>query len=233
MATPPPSFPPRLTFGSLAIYPRKPLTTQLQKDASAFIVSGVKRDAVTTRTNPPRSYIQIAIDKLVELLPGSCLDGFFDSGAVLVAAPGSALSRANSVSPTRSICKALRDAGLGSEISTCLQRVKAIRKSAYCAPGERPEAIEHYETMAVDLPLHAQPPERILLVDDVITRGATVMAAAARLRDAYPGAVIDVFALARTETIGDRFYDPCVGEITIWPNGTNVQRHDSVGLLNE
>jgi hypothetical protein len=38
MATPPPSFPPRLAFGSFAIYPR-PLTTKLHQDAKALILA--------------------------------------------------------------------------------------------------------------------------------------------------------------------------------------------------
>ena len=226
MATRPPSFPPRLTFGSFTIYPRQPVT-QLHRDAKAFILA-VKRDAVSQRVTPPRPYISIVIDKLVEQLAASCLRDFFHADAVLVPAPSSSPSKSNSVSATRSLCKALWDAGLGDRVSACLQRVKPIRKSAYCAPGERPEALEHYKTMAVKIPLHDKPPDRILIIDDVITRGATLMAAAARLRDAYPEATIEAFALARTETMGEKFYDPCMGEITASSSGMNTQRHDSL-----
>jgi Na+/citrate or Na+/malate symporter len=41
-------------------------------------------------------------------------------------------------------------------------------------------------------------PERILLVDDVITKGRTLIAAATRVHEAFPQAPICAFALLRT-----------------------------------
>lgn len=41
-------------------------------------------------------------------------------------------------------------------------------------------------------------PDEILLVDDVVTRGATLLGAANKLVDAYPNARISTFAAIRT-----------------------------------
>ena len=226
MATRLPSFPPSLRFGSLAIYPEKPRITPLQKNAAAFIVSGVKRDAVTARP-PHKSYIQIAIEQLVALMPGSVLEGFFDPAAVLVPLPGSAQQRANSVSATRSICRALYDADLGARVVPCLNRHKAVQKSAFAAPGQRPEAIDHFNSITVDLPVTESELTTVLLVDDVLTRGATSIGAATAIRARFPNAQIKLFALARTDPMGERFYDPCVGTIFCQPNGW-VRRQNGV-----
>ena len=226
MATQPPSFPPNLPFGSLAIYPQKPHTTPLQLNAAAFIVRGVKRDAATA-VGPHRSYIQIAIDKLVELMPGSLLDAFFEPDAVLVPLPGSTLSRANTVSAPRSIGLALVDAGLGARVLMCLRRVESISKSAFASSGQRPDAIQQYESMALEVPLHEPEPTNILLIDDVVTRGATAMGGAARLLTAFPNASIKLFALARTDPVNASFYDPCVGTITIQRNGLYLKRSNA------
>jgi pyrimidine operon attenuation protein/uracil phosphoribosyltransferase len=60
------------------------------------------------------------------------------------------------------------------------------------------------------------PDLRLTLVDDVITRGRTLLAAAARLQEAFPCAEISAFALVRTlsrnETLS-RVLDPCEGEV--------------------
>jgi hypothetical protein len=195
----------------------------LQLNAAAFIVRGVKRDAVTS-TRPRRPFIQIAIDKLVALIPGSQLEHFFDVGAALVPLPGSGLSRTNSISATRSIAKALLFAGLGSRLLPCLRRNVAVQKSAFASPGERPDAIAHRDSMTVELPMHDEAPRSILLVDDVLTRGATAMGAAARLGEQFPEAHIKLFALARTDLLTDRFYEPIVGVITIQSNGCSLRR---------
>jgi adenine/guanine phosphoribosyltransferase-like PRPP-binding protein len=55
-----------------------------------------------------------------------------------------------------------------------------------------------------------------VLIDDVVTKGRTLLAAATRVREALPGAEIRAFALLRTMGFIqgiDRLLDPCVGEI--------------------
>jgi hypothetical protein len=64
-------------------------------------------------------------------------------------------------------------------------------------------------------------PDGIVLVDDVITKGRTLLAAATRVHEAFPNARIRAFALLRTmgmvPEIG-QLLDPCVGEIR-WQGG--------------
>ena len=65
----------------------------------------------------------------------------------------------------------------------------------------------------------------IVLIDDVITKGRTTLAAALRLREAFPAATIRAFALVRTMGfVGDieRLFEPCEGSIH-W-NGIDAYR---------
>jgi len=60
--------------------------------------------------------------------------------------------------------------------------------------------------------------ERIVLVDDVITRGATMLGAASRLAEVYPEAEIRCFAMIRTMSRSETFVrilDPCLGHIRL------------------
>jgi len=59
-------------------------------------------------------------------------------------------------------------------------------------------------------------PTKFVLVDDVITKGRTILAAAIRLHEAFPNADIRAFALIRTmgfvAKINDNL-DPCQGQV--------------------
>jgi phosphoribosylpyrophosphate synthetase len=68
-------------------------------------------------------------------------------------------------------------------------------------------------------------PKEILLVDDVVTRGATIVGAANKLHDAFPGARIRAFAAMRTISPPQTFSQivcPCVGKIML--NGQDTRR---------
>jgi hypothetical protein len=66
---------------------------------------------------------------------------------------------------------------------------------------------------------------RLIIVDDVITKGRTLLAAALRLHEAFPNADIRAFALVRTmgfvARLGDTL-DPCQG-IVRWA-GNDARR---------
>jgi hypothetical protein len=60
-------------------------------------------------------------------------------------------------------------------------------------------------------------PGPLVLVDDVITKGRTLIAAAKRLAKIYPDRSITAFALIRYRGFVDEFesrIDPCIGTLT-------------------
>lgn len=149
------------------------------------------------------------------------LAGFFDSSDVLVPVPGSEPRDPALRSVTSLLAEALVREGLAGAHWQCIRRVRQVRKSATAAPRERPTAQRHYDSLAVEFAQVAGDPARMTLVDDVVTRGRTLLAAATRLRDAFPNTRIQGFALLRTLGFAsrvDRLWDPCIGEIT-WRRG--------------
>jgi hypothetical protein len=147
------------------------------------------------------------------------LAGFFAPTDLLVPVPGSAPYRTGASWASLDLALALVDEGLGGAAWTGLHRARAVRKSATAAPGTRPTVNLHYESFYVERP--AQPPEGIVLIDDVVTKGRTLLAAASRVREAFPAAQIRAFALLRTMgMIPDvqHLVDPCRGQIR-WRGG--------------
>ncbi len=147
----------------------------------------------------------------------------FRKPVVLVPVPGSGQSPRGPWVGERLAC-ALERAGLAQAVWPVLRRRTAVRKSAFAPAGERPSVLEHYRSLAIERAWEeggAQRPARLVLVDDVITRGRTLLAAAARLREAFPGCEIRAFALMRTLGRGEtpwRNPDPCEGEVR-WLRG--------------
>ena len=142
------------------------------------------------------------------------LAGFFGTTDVLVPVPGSAPSVPGGWWAAKHLAAALVNEGLGYVAWPGLRRVRAVRKSATSAPGERPTVNLHYESFLVERT--AIPPERIVLIDDVVTKGRTLLAAASRVHEAFPCAQIRAFALVRTMGLIPgvlQLLDPCKGEI--------------------
>jgi predicted amidophosphoribosyltransferase len=147
----------------------------------------------------------------------------FGKETFLVPVPGSAALATSRLWAAERLAFALHQMGLGREVRTCLRRVSSVRRSASSAAGQRPHVYEHYASFVVDVPACARDglPERILLVDDVITKGRTLLAAAARLREAFPSTHIQAFALVRTLKPGEpvrHLLNPCEGVVR-WGGG--------------
>lgn len=75
----------------------------------------------------------------------------------------------------------------------------------------------------------ADGPAEIILVDDVVTKGATFAGAAARLMEIYPGVPIRGFAISRATSDFDKIQDPLAGEIEIEADGSKSRRNDHPG----
>lgn len=146
------------------------------------------------------------------------LANLFGGAAALVPVPGSAIGESANW-PASQLALALREIGLARHVWKGLHRQSAVTKSATARASERPTVREHYESFSVERPILAI--HKILLVDDVITKGRTLLAAAARLQMRFPHADIRAFALIRT--LGfvsrvDQLEETCHGVVR-WAGG--------------
>jgi adenine/guanine phosphoribosyltransferase-like PRPP-binding protein len=142
---------------------------------------------------------------------------------VLVPIPRCGPSTSGAAWVAGELAVALQRFGLAAAVWTGLKRKYAIRKSATAPDGERPTVWQHYESLCVEPSLSAA--DRLVLVDDVVTKGRTLLAAAMRMREAFPGAQLRAFALVRTMGLVPevrQLLDPCQGEIR-WA-GEDAQR---------
>lgn len=137
--------------------------------------------------------------------------------ATLVPCPRSSLLVKGALWPSERIAKALVAAGLGKQVNPWLERMKAVPKSSTAKPGGRPVIQDHLDSMRVSAESTMFPPGTLVVIDDVITKGATLIAAASLLKEIFPNSEVKVFALVRTlglqPDIG-RILDPCQGIIT-------------------
>jgi hypothetical protein len=154
-----------------------------------------------------------------ETAEGRLLAPLFTRGMTLVPVPGSVPSVAGSVMVAQGLAEALLQQGLGAAIWPGLRRCTAVRKSATACVGNRPTVEDHFHSFGVSgSPL---PSDRILLIDDVVTKGRTLLAAAAYLRQAFPEMHVQAFALLRTMSLTsdiNSLVQPCIGEIR-WRRG--------------
>ncbi len=165
---------------------------------------------------PEQTMIEYAISRLAARYRDSVLAGVLGPDVTLIPAPRRAPIKPGSLWPAERICTEMMKHELGGEMAPCLERKIAVPKSAWAAPGERPNVKTHYDSLAVNPGLHR--PKRVLVVDDVITKGATTLACVARVQDAFPGAVVEAFAVIRTMGLVqdiDRIVDPVRGTVTL------------------
>jgi hypothetical protein len=196
--------------------------------ASCYVYSPTGTGAVCERSRLLRALLKAgdasfmlkyALRVHQQVTDSSPLAGFFGTSDVLVPVPGCVPSTTGGLWTAKHLAVALVNEGLGAASWSGLRRVRPVRKSATAAPGERPTVNLHYESFFIERP--AVPLERIVLIDDVVTKGRTLLAAATRMHEAFPGAQIRAFALVRTMGLisgVEQLVDPCKGEIR-WRSG--------------
>lgn len=150
---------------------------------------------------------------------------FFQPNTILVPVPKSSLMQPGTLWVPKRIANALVAVGIGRQVSDCLIRAEPVAKAASCSSSQRPTVEQHYESTTAQGTLSS--PDEIVLVDDVVTRGATLLGCANRLADAFPECRIRAFAAMRTISNSDEFenvYSPCNGTIDRWASGDTFRR---------
>lgn len=187
--------------------------------AARSAIFGVKNDGAGFHVG--ESMIEFVVRRLRESTTGSILDGLFSPDALLIPVPGHAplLQRTKQqLWAMKRLCEAMRTTGLGAAVAPLLERVESVPAAHLLGPGQsRPNARRHFETVRVNADL-VQRSKKLVLVDDVLTRGSTLMGCASRLREFFPDASIVGFAVARTRS------EPCEISTPISPGLHRVVR---------
>lgn len=198
-----------VTFGAYLQYsPRG--TTEVSKRSRMW------RDAV--KFDRP-GQIRSAVEHLSRHAPKDLL-GFFGADVTLVPAPRSAPTQKGALWVAERISEELLRAGLAGSVQPSLVRTRAVQKSAFASLGERPSPQVHLDSFAVRRTL--VPESRILVVDDIITKGATLLAAVSVVQAFYPESRVLAFALLRTMGLVpevNAVLSPCIGTVRRLPSG--------------
>jgi predicted amidophosphoribosyltransferase len=138
----------------------------------------------------------------------------FDEESILVPVPRSSPTVKHALWPSESVAKALHQRGVGGSVRTMLRRTTAVTKSATASRGNRPTPGMHMATMAVDVDMSIE--GGIVLIDDVVTLGATMLAAKMLFVRASPWLSVRGFAPIRTMGLQPEVHmliDPWISEI--------------------
>ena len=203
----------RLAFAAPFVYSTKGISEVSKKSREL-------RDRIMS--GDVRLFQQIA--EHVEALVGNGqFPGFFGPDVALVPVPGHAPLAPGAVTTGLRIATAFAQRGLGV-VTPCLKRSERVTKSAWAKGADRPRALRHFETMSIELSLIV--PKRVVLIDDVVTRGATLLGAASRVQAEMKDTEIKALALVRAvndaEIVAIR--DPVVGTIELDAQGDSWRR---------
>lgn len=145
---------------------------------------------------------------------------FLGRDVTLVPVPRSAPLPEGALWPAKVICDVLHEHGFGKDVQTYLKRTKAVPRSSNSPAAERPLVPVHMESIEAERPFFM--PDKITIVDDVLTMGRTSFACAELLRAVCPDAEIRIFAMIRTQGLQDdikKIVDPATGTVVGYPSG--------------
>ena len=178
----------------------------------------LKQDRMVSRSGddvnlPMTRYVA---ETLYNNINGKSFVNVFDQSTVLIPVPRSNPLPQGGLWVPKRIAEEMVAKGIGCKVMPSLKRVKAINRSSQSIPSQRPLPSDHYGSLSVEKSLTMS--NKVVLIDDVITRGATLIAAANKLIDAYPGIKILSFAAIRTISDSSGFsswFDPVRGTVII------------------
>lgn len=175
-----------IPLGTFAAYsPRGTTETSRKSRQVRDIVKGVRRPL-----------FERFLDAVAEEPHRQSLAHVLGPDVIVVPVPRSAPLLAGGLWPGREIAEGLVARGLASEMRPMLSRVRAVPKSAFAKYGERPVPETHYHSLDCEPTMITG--TRITVVDDIVTKGATMLASAWRISDVLPGATVAAFGLIRT-----------------------------------
>lgn len=178
----------KIEFGSLLSYSTR--GTSVQELNSKNWRNSIKNDQYVSSKSETILASNLVAELIIQNLSKLDFADFFDANTQLVPIPSSSLLQSGTLRVPYRIANALAQKGLG-KINDCLTRTTPLPKASTSLAANRPKVIDHFNTLAVNTTLTGK--SKILLVDDVITRGDTSLGAANRLAEAYPNAKIRIF----------------------------------------
>ena len=212
-----------LDFGSFLCY--TPRGSSVEIDRAREVMKIIKADDFIE--NPPITMSEWIARNVQQRIANLPFASFFQKDTILVPVPRSSLMQPNSLWVPNRIATALVKRGLGKAVVAHLARKTPVRKAAWSKPSERPKVKEHFETMSVQGSISEPPPDQILLVDDIITRGATLLGAANRLAEVLPTARIRAFVGMATISDSSDFvalFKPLIGRVQYRPQTEDTIR---------
>lgn len=170
---------------------------------------------------PPRLASRFFAERLAAHVRDGRLPGVFGEVVVAVPMPGHAPRDPDSLWVPDCLCERMLELGLVGGSEHRLERITPVAKSRGAV---RVAASQHLASMRATSPLRDV--ARILVVDDVITRGAVGLAAISLLRALLPNCDIRLFAMIRTISAPEDFremLDPCSGVVALQPDGSTIR----------
>ena len=173
--------------------------------------------------SPPAPLADLIVSLIKSGVPGVAdIASLFRPTTLLVPVPKSSLFKEGSLWVPEQIANSFVRSGLGDRSARLLSRTRAIAKAATSLSSGRPRptAIEHIQTLSVQTELTSA--EEIVLIDDVVTTGSTLLGCANKLLESYPSTPIRGFAAMRAVSNPLDFkhtLDPVVGSITLRSGG--------------